>query len=352
VSLGGTIPWDAKRGLTMIEAFYIRRYGGPQVLERGQLPAPVLGPRDLRIQVHAASVNPLDWKIREGQLKVLLRYRFPLVLGNDCSGIVTEVGREVTRFRVGDAVYTRLAKDRIGAFAQEAVADEAVVARKPGVLSHVEAASLPLVLLTAAQVLTEAAALKQGQSVLIHAGAGAVGSVAIQLAKHLGLHVVSTASSGNVEFVKGLGADRVIDRRKQRFEQEVRDMDAVLDSVGMANLLRSFQCIRPGGTVVSIADGPDVSLARALEVSRLLWPVFWAMGARPHAAARRVGAQYRYWFMRADGQQLEGLTALVENGTVRPHVDAVFPFDQTPQAIARAEEGKAHGKVVIQVLPR
>ena len=333
----------------MIEAFYIRKYGGPDVLERGWLPAPVLGPRDVRIQVHAASVNPLDWKIRQGQLTVLLLYRFPLMLGNDCSGVVTEVGPQVSRFRPGDAVYSRLAKDRIGAFAQEVVADEAAVARKPASLSHTDAASLPLVLLTASQVLTEAAALKQGQSVLIHAGAGAVGNVAIQLAKHLGLHVVSTASGGNIGSVKGLGADTVIDRQKQRFEQEVRDMDAVLDSIGMANLLRSFRCVRPGGTVVSIADGPDVSLAREFNVNRLIWPVFWAMGARPHAAARRVGAQYRYWFMRADGQQLESLNPLTESGTIRPHVDAVFPFEQTPQAIARAEEGKARGKVVIQV---
>lgn len=199
---------------------------------------------------------------------------------------------------------------------------------------------MPLVLLTAAQFLTEAAALKRGQSVLVHAGAGAVGSVAIQLAKHLGLRVVSTASSGNIKFVKGLGADAVIDRQTQRFEHDVRDMDAVLDSVGMSNLLRSFQCVKPGGTVVSIADGPDVSLAR----------VFWAMGARPHAAARRVGAQYRYCFMRADGPQIESLNPLLDSGTVRPHVDSTFPFDQTPQAIARAEEGKAGGKVVIQML--
>lgn len=334
----------------MMEAFYIRKYGGPEVLERGRLPTPVLGLRDVRIRVHAASVNPLDWRIREGQLKVLLPYRFPLVLGNDCSGVVIEVGREVSRFRAGDAVYTRVEQDRIGTFATETVADETVVAHKPVALSHVEAASLPLVLLTAAQFLTEAAPLKRGQSVLIHAGAGAVGSVTIQLAKHLGLRVISTASSGNIKFVKGLGADRVIDRQTQRFEHDVRDMDAVLDSVGMSNLLRSFQCVKPGGNVVSIADGPDVSLARSLGVNRLLWPVFWAMGARPHAAGRRIGAKYRYWFMRADGSQLESLNPLLESGTIRPHVDSIFPFDQAPHAIARAEEGKARGKVVIQML--
>lgn len=333
----------------MIDAFYIRKYGGPNVLERGQVAPLALGPRDVRIQIHAASVNPLDMRIRQGALKVLLPYRFPLVLGNDCSGVVTEVGRDVRRFEVGDAVYTRVPESRIGTFARETVVDEAAVAHKPASLSHVEAASLPLVILTAQQFLTEAAALKRGQSVLIHAGAGGVGSVAIPLAKHMGLNVVTTASSRNVQFVKGLGADTVIDRKTRRFEHEVRNMDAVLDSVGMSNLLRSFQCVKPGATVVSIADGPDVALARAMKVNRMLWPVFWVMGERPHAAARRVGAHYRYWFMRADGKQLESLNPLIESGAVRPQVGAVFPFDQTPQAVAQAEGGKARGKVVIQM---
>jgi NADPH:quinone reductase-like Zn-dependent oxidoreductase len=257
----------------------------------------------------------------------------------------------VSRFRVGDAVYARVDQNRIGTFAQEIVAGEAAVARKPVSPSHVEAASVPLVFLTGLQFLSEAASLKRGQSVLIHAGAGAVGGATIQLAKHLGLHVATTASGPNVEFVKGLGADRVVDRRKQRFEDYVRGMDAILDCVGMSNLLSSFQCVKPGGTVVSIADGPDMLLARQLKVSRLLWPVFWALGARPHAAARRAGAHYRYWFMHADGRQLESLNPLLEDGRIRPRVDAVFPFEQTPEAIARVEEGKARGKVVIQMRP-
>lgn len=333
----------------MIDSFYIRKYGGPDRLERGALPPQALGPRDVRIRVHAASVNPLDLKIRSGGLKVLLPYRFPLVLGNDCSGTVIEAGPQVSRFKVGDAVYTRLREDRIGSFAMEAVTDESAVAHKPASLSHVEAASLPLVLLTAQQFLTEAAALRKGQSVLIHAGAGAVGSATIQLAKYMGLHVVTTASSANIDFVKSLGAERVIDRRSQQFEEEVQDMDGILDSVGMSNLLLDFQCIRPGGTVVSIADGPDVALARALKVNPLLWPVFWALGAKPHAAARRVGANYRYMFMRADGPQLESLNPLIEQRVIRPIVDSVFPFAQTAEAIARSEGGKARGKVIIQM---
>lgn len=333
----------------MIDSYFIRQYGGPAVLQRGALPQQPLGPDDVRIRMHAASVNPLDLRIRDGALKVLLPYRFPLVLGNDGSGVVTEVGRNVQRFRIGDAVYGRLHESRIGTFALEAVADEHSLAHKPASLSHVEAASLPLVLLTAHQFLTEAVALKPGQSVLIHAGAGGVGSVAIQLARHMGLNVVTTASGKNVAFVKELGADRVIDRQTQRFDLVVRDMDAVLDSVGMTNLLASFKCVRPGGTVVSISDAPDVALARQLKVNPALWPVFWAMGFRAHRAAAKAQAHYRYWFMHADGAALEKLNPLLESRVIRPLVDAEFPFEQTAQAIAHVEDGKARGKVVIQM---
>lgn len=333
----------------MNKAFYISKYGGPKVMEWGEFPPAPLGPKDVRIQVHAASVNPLDWRIRDGALKVLLPYAFPLILGSDCSGIVSEVGQQVSRFKVGDAVYSRIQKGRNGTFAQETVTDEATVAHKPAALSHVEAASLPLVLLTAFQLLTEAAPLQTGQWVLIHAGAGAVGNVSLQLAKHLRLRTATTVSQGSVALVQALGADFIIDRNAQRFEDEVEGMDAVIDSVGMANLLRSFACVKPGGTVVSIADGADVAIARQFHVNRLLWPVFWALGARPHAAAKRVGATYRFWFMRPDGAQLESLNPLLEDGTIRPCIDRVFAFDETRQAVAWAEGGKAKGKVVIQM---
>jgi len=331
-----------------VRAFYIRRYGGPEVLEEGELSSPPLGPRDVRITVHAASVNPVDWKIREGKLKVLVPYRFPLVLGNDCSGVVSEVGAEVKAFKPGDAVYTRLGKDRIGAFAEEAVAAEELVSPKPTRLSHAEAASLPLVALTAWQALTDVAQLKPGQTVLVHAGAGGVGSAAVQLAKHLGVKVISTASAKNVELVRGFGAETVVDYSAQRFEEVVRDVDAVLDGVGKDNVLRSFRCVRPGGIVISITDGPDLAFAREFGVSPVFWPVFWLLGAKANRAARRHGARYRYLFMRPDGAQLRHLTTLVEQGALRPHVDRVFPFSQTREALAYAESGKPRGKVVVQ----
>jgi NADPH:quinone reductase-like Zn-dependent oxidoreductase len=331
-----------------MRAFFIRRYGGPEVLEEGELPPPPLGPREVRISVHAASVNPVDWKIRQGKVKVLVPFSFPLVLGNDCSGVVREVGAEVKAFKPGDAVYTRLAKDRIGAFAEEVVVAEELVAPKPARLSHVEAASLPLVALTAWQVLVDAAQVKPGQTVLVHAGAGGVGSAAVQLARHLGAKVISTASAQNLERVRGFGADTVVDYHAQRFEDVVKDVDAVLDGVGQENVLRSFRCVRPGGIVVSITDGPDLAFAREWGVSPLLWPIFWLLGAKANRAARRHQARYRYWFMRADGAQLRHLTELVDQGALRPHVDKVFPFAQTREALAYAESGKARGKVVVR----
>lgn len=340
---------DSTHPFTPNKAFYIAKYGGPEVMQWGEFPPAPLGPKDVRIQIHAASVNPLDWRIRSGALKVILPYEFPLILGNDCSGVVTEVGREVTRFKVGDAVYSRVADNHIGTFAQEIVTAEAAVAHKPAGLSHAEAASLPMVLLTAYQVLTEAAQLRPGQSVLIHGGAGAVGSMAIQVARHLGLKVATTVSGKDADFVKGLGAETVVDYRTQEFEDIVRGMDAVLDGIGMENLLKSFQTVNSGATVVSISDAPTVGVAKERGVNPLLWPVFMALSAKPNAAARKANAQYRYWFMHADGPKLESLNPLLENGTLKPHIDRVFPFEQTVQAVAYAESGKAKGKVVVQM---
>jgi len=332
-----------------MRAFFIRRYGGPEVLEEGDLPSPTLGLRDVRIAVHAASVNPVDWKIREGKVRVLLPYRFPLILGNDCAGEVLEVGAEVKAFKPGDAVWTRLDKQRIGAFAEEVVTPEDAVAPKPSRLSYAEAASLPLVGLTAWQALVEVGHLSAGQTVLVHAGAGGVGAVAVQLGRHLGVRVVSTASTKNQELVKGFGADEVVDYRTQRFEDVVRDADVVFDTVGGDTQLRSFRSARKGGIVVSITDSPDVALARSWGVTPLLWPVFALMSARANLAGWRHGVRYTYLFMHSSGEQLRQLGELVDTGKLRPHVDRVFPFSQTREAIAHAESGKACGKVVVQV---
>ena len=234
-----------------MKAAVIDRYGSNDLVRLADVVVPTMGPTDLLVRVRAASVNPLDVKTRAGQVKVLLKYRFPLVLGSDLAGEVAEVGAQVTRFRKGDAVYARLDAERIGAFAEYAVVREGAAADKPTNVTFEEAASLPLVALTAWQALVEIGKLGAGQRVLIHAGSGGVGSIAIQLARHLGATVFTTVGRRNVELVERLGADVPIDYHSERFENVARDCDVVLDSQGGDTLVRSFECVRPGGVVVS-----------------------------------------------------------------------------------------------------
>src|SRR5467141_4270661 len=222
-----------------------------------------MGAMDLLVRIHAASVNPLDGKTRAGELKTLLKYRFPLVLGNDLSGVVSDVGERVTRFKKGDAVYARVDKNRIGTFAEFALVREGAAALKPTNLTFEEAASFPLVALTAWQALVEIGKLGARQRVLIHAGSGGVGSVAIQLARHLGATVFTTVGQRNVELVKRLGADVPIDYRSARFEDVATDCDVVLDSAGGETLVRSFECVKTLEVEVSIGSTPSAGFARS-----------------------------------------------------------------------------------------
>jgi alcohol dehydrogenase len=308
-----------------------------------------MGPMDLLIRVHAASVNPVDVKTRNGQLKTLLKYRFPLVLGNDLSGVVADVGAQVTRFKRGDAIYARLDKDRVGTFAEFAVVREGAAALKPINVTSEEAASLPLVALTAWQTLVEVGHLAAKQKVLIHAGSGGVGSVAIQLAHHLGATVFTTVGQRNVELVKRLGADVAIDYRRARFEDVARDCDLVLDSAGGDTLLRCFESVKPGGVVVSIGSTPSAAFARSWGLNPIIVLAIKVMSRKATAAARSHNARYEYLFVRADGEQLREITRLVESGAIIPLVDKVFPLDQLRDALAYSESGRATGKVVIKV---
>ena len=312
------------------------------------IPAPSMGPEDVLVRVHAASVNPLDAKTRDGKVKVLLKYRFPLVLGNDLAGVVAATGAQVTRFKKGDAVYARLDADRIGAFAEFAVVREGAAALKPANITMEEAASLPLVALTAWQALVEIGRLGAGQRVLIHAGSGGVGSVAIQLAHHLGATVFTTVGQRNIDLVKRLGADVPIDYRNTRFEDVARDCDVVLDNAGGDTLLRCFQCVRPGGVVVSINSAmPSPAFARRWGLNPILVFAIGVLSRKALAAARKHNARYEYFFVRADGVQLREITRLVEMGAIKPVVDKIFPLDQVGDALAYSESGRATGKVVI-----
>src|SRR5438105_4205682 len=332
-----------------MKAALIDRYGSNDVVQVADIAVPVMGPMDLLVQVKAASVNPVDVKTRAGQLKALLNYRFPLVLGNDLSGVVADVGAQVRRFKKGDAIYARLDKDRIGTFAEFAVVREGAAALKPGNLTFEEAASLPLVALTAWQALVETGTLAANQRVLIHAGSGGVGSVAIQLARHLGATVFTTVGKRNVDLVKRLGANVAIDYRSERFEDVATDCDVVLDSAGGDTLVRSFECVKAGGVVVSInSSTPSPAFARSWGLNPIIVFAIRVLSRKATAAARKHNARYEYFFVRADGEQLKEIRLLVESGAITPLVDKVFRLDDVRDALAYSESGRATGKVVIK----
>lgn len=332
-----------------MKAALLRRYGDNRALELADVPVPAISDTDMLVAVRCASVNPLDVKTRKGQVKVLLKYRLPIILGNDLAGVVTQVGKEVRRFKTGDEIYARLDKARIGAFAEYAAVRESDAAVRPKNTSFEEAASLPLVALTAWQALVELGKLEAGRRVLIHAGSGGVGSVAIQLARHLGAEVFTTVGRRNVDLVKRLGADRAIDYRSERFEDVAKDCDVVLDSAGGETLVRSFACVKPGGVVVSIGGTPSPAFARRWGLNPLLVFVIGLMSRRVSAAARASNARFEYLFMRPDGERLAQIAQLVADGTIKPLVDKVFALDQIRDALAYSESGRATGKVIVKV---
>lgn len=331
-----------------MKAFIIQRYG-KEAGQIGEMPEPALQDDDVLVQIHAASINVLDAKIRKGEFKLILPYRLPLILGNDMAGTVIRVGPRVSRFKPGDEVYARPDEDRIGTFAEFIAIKESSLALKPSNLSMEQAASIPLVALTAWQVLVEVAKLKAGQKVFIHAGSGGVGTVAIQLAKHLGAFVATTTSTSNVDWVKALGADVVIDYKNQQFETVLRDCDVVLHSLGNDALEKSLQILKPGGQLISISGPPTPDFARE---QRLSWPLKQVIRLISHGIrkkAKQHGIHYSFVFMKASGAQLSEISSLIEAGTIKPVVDRVFPLDSTADALAYVETGRAKGKVVVKV---
>lgn len=326
----------------------VERYGDKAGVHAGEMPAPQVGADDVLVRIHAASVNPLDLKLRDGDFKAILPYRLPLILGNDLAGVVVEVGSAVTRFAVGDEVYARPDKDRIGTFAELIAVYQDDVAIKPATLTMEEAASLPLVALTSWQALVERAHVQPGQKVLIHAGSGGVGTIAVQLAKQLGAHVATTASTAKVDLVKGLGADVVVDYKQQAFETVLDGYDVVLDTLGGETLQKSLQVLKPGGTVISIAGPPDAAFARELGANAILRLAMSALSFKIRRRAKRSNVTYSFLFMKASGDQLRELTPLIDAGKIRPVVDRVFPFEETREAMQYVEKGRAKaGKVIV-----
>jgi NADPH:quinone reductase-like Zn-dependent oxidoreductase len=329
-----------------MKAFLVERYG-TDGLRGADVPEPEVGDRDLLVKVSAASINPLDTMVRNGEFKRLLRYRTPFVLGHDVAGVVTGVGAAVRGFQVGDEVYSRPRDLRIGTFAEYIAIDQDDAAPKPASLTLHEAAAVPLVSLAAWQALVDRAHVQPGQKVLVHAGSGGLGSTVIQLAAHLGATVATTASARNAELVRGLGADVVVDYAKEDFAGVLSGYDVVLDSLGGENLERSLTVLKPGGKAIGVAGPPDAAFANQLGAPKPIGVVMSLLSRKVRAQARKLGVDYSFLFMRADGARLRELAALYDAGHLRPVIDRTFAFDQTLEALAYVERRRATGKVVI-----
>lgn len=332
-----------------MKALTFKRYGKSPEIGFADVPRPVLKPDELLVQVHAAGLNPIDNMIPTGLFKAVVRFQLPATLGSDLAGVVIEVGSRVTRFKPGDAVFANIFDLGTGSIAEFAVVPESVAAVKPANLDFVQAASIPMVGLTSWQALKERASLRAGQKVFIPAGSGGVGTFAIQLAKHLGAKVGTTTSTGNVELVRSLGADEVVDYKKQEFEKVLRGYDAVLGTVRGDTIEKSIGILKPGSKIVSLVGPPDAAFARARRLNFFLTLVFGLMSRKIMRLAKKQEVSYSFLFARPDGDQLAEIGELLKTERIRPVIDKVFPFEQAKDALAYLAQGRSKGKIVVKV---
>ncbi|WDL84723.1 NADP-dependent oxidoreductase [Aeromonas bestiarum] len=332
-----------------MKALTFKRYGKSPDIGLTDLPRPTLRPDELLVEVHAAAVNPIDNMILTGIFKPILDFQFPATLGSDLAGVVTEVGSRVTRFKPGDAIFANIFDLGTGSIAEFAVVPESAAALKPANLDFVQAASIPMVGLTSWQALKERAHLRAGQKVFIPAGAGGIGTFAIQLAKHLGAKVGTTTSTGNVALVRSLGADEVVDYKKQEFENVLRGYDAVLGTIRGDALEKSIGILTPGSKIVSLVGPLDAAFARDRRLNIVLTCLFRLMSRKIMRLAKKRDVTYSFLFARPDGAQLAEIGKLLEQGHIRPVIDRVFPFEQAKEALAYLAQGHAKGKVVIKM---
>lgn len=332
-----------------MKALTFQRYGKSPGIGFAEVPRPMLKPNELLVQVHAAGVNPIDNMIPTGLFKAVVKFELPAVMGSDLAGVVTEVGSRVTRFKPGDAVFASIFDTGKGAIAEFAVVPESVAALKPDNLDFVQAASIPMVGLTSWQALKERVNLRAGQKVFIPAGSGGIGTFAIQLAKQLGAKVGTTTSTGNVDLVRSLGADEVVDYRKQEFEKVLRGYDAVLGTVRGEALEKAVGILKPGAAMVSLVGPLDAAFARARGLNFFLAFVFGMMSRKIMRLAKKQDVTYSFLFAHPDGGQLAQIGELLKTERIRPVIDKVFPFDQAREALAYLAQGRAKGKVVIKL---
>lgn len=333
-----------------MKAFIANKYSKKEKLHLVDRAMPSIQEHQVLVQIHSAGVNLLDSLIRNGEFKLFLPYKPPFVNGHDMAGVVTQVGSRVSRFKSGDQVYARVSDYHIGTFAEYIAVDEKDLALKPGNISMEVAGSIPLVGLTSWQALVETGKVKKGQKVFIQAGSGGVGTFAIQLAKHLGAFVATTTSAKNMDLVKSLGADLVIDYQTQEFEEILKDYDLVLHSNKDKNILgKSLRVLKPGGQLISLTGPPTPEFATRMGLPGYLKFITKLLSAGTKRKAKQLNVTFTFLFMRAEGNQLGEITKLIEAGIIRPVIDKVFPFEQTNEALAYVEAGRARGKVVIKV---
>lgn len=333
-----------------MKALVLKRYGGAKNVEFADLPRPTVKPDEILVQVHAAGLNPIDNMIPTGSFKPIIKLQLPATMGSDLAGVVVEIGNRVTRFKVGDAVFASTFDLGVGALAEYAAVPEHVAALKPDKLDFVQAASIPMVGLTSWQALVERAQLQPGQKAFIPAGAGGIGSFAIQLAKLFGAKVATTTSTANVELVRQLGADEVIDYKKEEFEARLRDYDVVLATLRGGELEKSLQVVGPGSKVVSLVGPPDAAFAHKRGMNFLMKFVFGLLSGKIIRLAKRRKASYSFLFVRPDGKQLAEIGGHLAASRLRPIVDKIFPFVQAREGLAYLEQGRAKGKVVVQLV--
>ena len=332
-----------------MKAFVITKYSKNERLQFTEVPEPEIKDNDVLIDIHAAGLNLLDSKIKKGEFKIILPYKLPLILGHDVAGVVTKAGKNVKNFKVGDEVYARAADYRIGTFAEFIAIDEKDVALKPKNLSMEEAASIPLVALTSWQVLVEKAQIKEGQKVFIQAGSGGVGTIAIQLAKHLGATVATTASAKSFDLLEKLGADVIVDYKNSDFESRLSNYDVVLNSQDQKTLEKSLRILKSGGKLISISGPPTPDFAKEIKAPWFVQLILRLLSSGIRRKAKNKNVEYSFLFMKANGQQLSEITAIIESGRIKPVVDKIFPFENTNEALSYVESGRAKGKVVVKM---
>jgi NADPH:quinone reductase-like Zn-dependent oxidoreductase len=333
-----------------MKAFMVKSYGKKEQLHLTDLAEPTVNENEVLVQVHSAGVNVIDLMIRNGEFKLFLPLKPPFQLGRDVAGVVIKTGAKVSKFKVGDEVYASSGNQERGAYAEYMPIAENEVALKPKNLSNDEAASIPLVGLTAWQLLVESANIKKGQKVFIQAGSGGVGTFAIQLAKHLGAYVATTTSEKNKDLVKSLGADLIIDYTKEDFETILKDYDLVLHSNKDSRILeKSLHVLKSGGKLISLTGPPTPEFAESLGLSWPLKMVVSLLSYNARKKAKKLNISFEFLFMKSDGKQLAEITKLIEAGIIKPVIDKVFPFEQTNEALPYVETGRSKGKVVIKI---